>query len=617
MNTPSIGELVRTAEKNYISGPTNISEYVDFDLRENINRIEAYYYSKHISGETDSLNREKPFFNISTAAVNIWYRATDIDRKNIRIKPTKISQTLSTFIGTILLQEWMRKSGFGKFLNEWGRALAIYGSAICKFVEKNNDLVAHIVPWNRIICDPIDFENNLKIEKLEYTPAQLREIEGYDQDKVEELIEALDSREDLTKRKRDTKNQYITLYEVHGKLPLSLITGNERDNKVYAQQMHVISFVGVKKGRDIEYMDYTLVKGREKKDPYMITHLIKEPNRVQAIGAIEHLFQSQWMMNHTAKSIKDQLDLASKLIFQTADQNYVGRNALDSINVGDILVHEFNKPLTQLNNGSHDITSLISFGQQWQALAKEITSTPDSISGNTMPSGTAYRQVAILNNESHSLFELMTENKGLEVEDMLKTHVIPHLKKKMDTADEIAVTLDEHGIKRIDSLYIPNEAIRRRNRKIIDTVLSNNEVTNENVPDIANFEMDIRKELGQLGTQRFLKPSDIDTIKWREALDDFEGDIEYEITGESSEMQAGLETLSTVFQTIANPVTAQVLETPRGKFLFNKILEKTGEISSIELSQVESEAKMQPTQPNLAPQGVTPQPNINSLMQTA
>jgi len=134
------------------------------------------------------------------------------------------------------------------------------------------------------------------------------------------------------------------------------------------------------------------------------------------------------------------------------------------------LTHAPNAPLTQINNGSHDITSLQNFSTMWSNNAKDITSTPDAISGNTMPSGTAYRQVAVLNQEAHSLFELMTENKGFYIELMMRQFVIPYVKRSLDTTAEISATLDDHYIKKIDSMYIPNEAIRRTNAKITSAV---------------------------------------------------------------------------------------------------------------------------------------------------
>lgn len=590
-----ICELVRRLEQDYVNGTTTISKYVEFSQYENIEKIDAYLNSRHVSGGVDSMGREKPFFNIVTGATNIWYRATDIDRKNIRIKATKRDQHVAAFLATIHLQDFMRREGFGAFLNDWGRSLARYGSSVVKFVEKGGRLIPSVIPWNRLISDPVDFENNPKIEKLYMTPAQLRKNKAYDQDVVKELIDAVQARETLDGQRKDTRNDYIELYEVHGELELENLTGKEGDEE-YVQQMHVVSFV---KGEDGEYQNFTLLKGREARDPYMITHLIKEDGRSQGIGAVEHLFEAQWMVNHTAKSIKDQLDLASKLIYQTADSNFVGMNVLSAIDNGTILVHSAeSQGLTQINNGSHDITSLQNFGSQWQMLAKEITSTPDAISGNTMPSGTAYRQVAILNQESHSLFEIMTENKGLAIEEMMRKFVIPFLKKKMDTTDEISATLDAHGIAQLDSMYVGSEAVRRHNAKVAYEALNGLPVTGL---DIGAEKQKVQEELSSFGNQRFIKPSKIPTVTWKEVLKDLEWEVEVEVTNEQSDKEAVLTTLTTVMQTIAgNP---SVLQDPNMKMIFNKILEATGQVSAIELSQQPSQPQpgMQPNVPMESP----------------
>lgn len=590
----TIQELVRESEQDYINGTTTISKYVEFNQYENINKIDAYVNSKHTSGEFDSLGREKPFFNIVTAAENIWYRATDIDRRNIQIKSTKIANYVATFLANIVAQKWMMKSMFGHFLNEWGRNLARYGSSVIKFVEKGGELYKEVIPWSRIICDAIDFDSNPKIEVLYLTQSQLRKNKSYDQEIVKNLIDSVTSRETLDGQKKDNIDKFIKLYEVHGELPLSFLTGKEEDQEEYVQQMQVISFVEKKskKGGNTEYEDFTLVKGREEKDPYMITHLIKEDGRTQAIGAVEHLFNAQWMVNHTAKQIKDQLDLASKIIYQTSDGNYVGRNALTSIQNGTILIHEVNQPLTQLNNNSHDITSLQNFSTQWMNLAKEITSTPDAISGNTMPSGTAYRQVAILNQESHSLFELMTENKGLHIEEMFRKYIFPYIKKQLKNSDEIVAELDSHGIKQIDMMFVPNKAIKQSNDKIKELVLGGEMVTPEQqAQDIASQASAIKQTLAQYENKRFIKPSEIEQTTWDEIFKDVEWEAEVETTGEQSDKNAILTTLSTTLQTLAtNPM---VLQNPEMKVLFNKILEIAGGISPLEIAQSEQQSVQQ------------------------
>lgn len=573
-NQNNIGQLVREIEDNYTTGKTKISEHVDFSLFETLNTIDAYINSKHISGEMDSQGREKPFFNIVTSAVNIWYRATDIDRKDIKIRASKTQDIMKSFMATVLLQDYMKKSDFGSFLNKWGKQLARYGSAVLKFVEKDGELIPNVLSWNNLIIDSIDFNNNPKIEKLQLTPAQLKQRRGYDKKKVSALLDAVSTRKTIGGHTQDDLSNYITVYEVHGMLPLSYLTEKESDDEEYVQQMHVISFVANKDG---DYDDFTLIKGREDKDPYMITHLIEEDGRSLSIGAVEHLFQAQWMQNHTVKAIKDQLDLVSKIVFQTSDEAFVGQNALSAIENGDILIHSTNQPLTQLNNNSHDITSLQNFGTQWKGLAQEITSTPDSISGNTMPSGTAYRQVAILNQESHSLFELMTESKGLHIEAMLRNYIIPFLKKKLNNKDEITALLESHDIKKIDSAYISYKAVNEFNKK------AKAELIKGNIPNLSIEEemTKVQEELSQLGKQRFFTPDEIGEKTWSEMLKDLEWDVEVDITGENTNKEAVMTTLTTLLQSVAqNP---NILTDERMKVLFNKIIEQTGVISAIEI----------------------------------
>lgn len=579
----SVCDLVRTAEDNYINGTTTIGKYVEFSQYENIEKITAYLNSKHISGDTDSMGREKPFYNIARGAANIWWRATDIDRKNIRIKADKRDNTIPAYLASVHLWDWMKRSGFGRVLNEWGYTLACYGSAVMKFVESNGKLTPSVIPWNRLISDTIDFENNPKIEILYLTPAQLLQNKSYDKEMVKQLLDARSSREDLSGQKKDNISDYIKVYEIHGELPLSLLTENEEDNQEYRQQMHVVSFVGHKsRGRKTtEYDDYTLYKGRESKDPYFLTTLIREDGRAQGIGAVEHLFEAQWMANHTVKEIKDQLDLASKLIFQTSDGNYVGRNVLNSIENGDILIHSVNEPLTQIANNSHDITALQNFGTQWSLLAKEITSTPDSISGNTMPAGTAYRQVAILNQESHSLFEIMTENKGLAIEEMMRKYIIPYLKKQMDTTKEISVALAGQGIEEFDAMYVPVAARKAANNIIKDNILNGMLAS---PVDEAAIAAQVKGELGVNNPQRFIKPSDIPSKTWKEVMEDLEWEVDVEVTPENIDKEVTMTTLTTVLQTIAsNPM---ILQDPNTRMLFNKILEETGKVSPVQLAQV-------------------------------
>jgi hypothetical protein len=598
-------ELVRKLEQDYKTGTTTIGKYVEFSQYENVEKVLAYLYSKHVSGELDSLGREKPSFNIVIAARNIWYRATHISKTRIRIKAIKKYQRVLAFVATLLVHDWMRKAQFDKFLDKWGLSDATFGSSWLEFIERDGELVASVIPWIRAITDTVDFENNPKVKVLELTPAQLRRNKSYDQEAVEDLIDATETRKTQEGMNKDAKSDYIRLYEIHGELPLSYLTGKKKDEKEYVQQMQVVSYVASKDG---EFDDFVLYKGREK-NPHVKTSLIEEDGRAMGIGAIEHLFEAQWMVNHSQKQIKDYLDIASKLFFQTADPNLVGQNVLSSLENGDIIVHAANAPLNLANTAKADITSIQNFQQQWQVLGKEITSTPDAIAGNTQPYGTPFRSVAVQNKEAHSLFEVMKRNKKRYLEQIMREYVIPHVKKKMDTSDEIAALLETQDITTLDLMYVPNEAIRRDNEQVKKTILSNIDKDADDPSGIAEnmdraqLENDIRGELNEMGNQRFIRPSDIPDRTWKEALKDLEWDVEVEISDKATDDEIVANTLVDLFKVMVDPTAQQFLNTPRGKLVFNKILEKTNAISPLELSQTPDTKPEMMVPPQPAPVG--------------
>jgi len=596
----TISEYVRQAEGDYVNGSTQISEHVIFSMYDTLNRIDAYLNSKHISGEKDALGRDKPFYNICTAAVNIWERATDIDRKDIKIRATDTKSWINSFLGTVVLQDWMRREYFGTFLNKWGRALARYGSVPVKFVRNSSGLHISVIPWNRIICDVVDFAGNPKIEIIELTEAQLRErieTHSYDEEQVKSLIGAFKSRETIGGDRKDNRSHYIKLYEVHGVFPLSFVTDKDGDENIYAQQMHVVSYVA---GKNNQNRDFTLVSGREKEDPYMITHLMEEPDRTLSIGAVEHLFEAQWMQNHSVKQMKDHLDLALKLLFQTSDPKFLGRNAVDSIESGDILIHAVNQPITQLNNQSHDLVSAQNYAVMWKNLGNEIVGTSEAMLGATPKSGTAWRQTEALLQENYNLFEKMTENKGLHIEEMMRKWIIPYLKTKLDTSEEVSAILESHDINRIDRRYIRNELVRKMNKFKIDKLLKGEIPSEEEVAqESMDTETNLRNGLSELGNQRFFKPSEISDKTWKEQLKDLEWDVEIDVTGEAKNVQEAMATLSTALQMMMNPVFAQ---NEQAQLVVSKILELSGAMSPVELqsmpSPIQQNQLQQPLQTN-------------------
>jgi len=594
-----VGNLIRQQERDYTSGnPVKTSEYVEVNTYEDLNKIDAYSNSKHISGDKDSKGRDKPFFDIITSAINIWYRATDIDRKNIRIYSSKKANYVASFIATIYLHTWMKKTRFGSFLNKWGRILAKYGSAVLKFVEKDGELTPAVVNWHTLIVDPIDFYGNPVIEVLDLTPAQLRK-RGYDEEVVEDLIEQTeegkrDVRRDLKGIQKDQREGYIRVYEVHGELPLSYLTDDEADASETQQMMIVYSFIGTEQDG---FTDYFLYRGKEKQSPYMITHLIEEDGQTLSKGAVKTLFESQWMVNHSEKAIKDMVDIASKLIVNTADENFIGKNMTQNFDIGDVMVSA--DPLRPVQWDMNPTVMINNFKNDWQSIGNEQVGASDAMRGVQPKSGTAWRQTEAILQESHSLFEIMTENKGLAIEDMLRDYVLPFVKKQLNNKDEIVAQLDSHDLQKLDKMYIKakaREQFEDMAKEQIKESLIQGEIPEFIDHDQTGLEDKLQNDLAELGNERFITPSEIKEKTWKEIFKDLEWEVEVDVTGESTDLQEHLQTLNTLYINMLN--SGQVQD---AKKVLEKILEITGAFSPIELATLEPVAPPQVANEAIAP----------------
>lgn len=444
-----------------------------------------------------------------------------------------------------------------------------------------------VVPWNRLIVDSVDFDANPKIEVLELTESQLRQHPNYDQSGVSGLLAAKSQRKTIDSRRKDNKTGYHRLYEVHGvfsRATEKIMKGEkpaEGDDKIFYNQMYVISFVGDRTNGKLSYKDFVLFANAED-DPYMITHLIPEDGRTLAIGAVEHLFEAQFMQNHTVKRIKDQLDLASLLMFQTADKRFLNMNVLSSVETGYVFVHDPNKPIEPVPNNSHDTGSLDGFRAAWKAVGNEIVGISEAMLGADPKSGTAWRQTEALLRESHSLFEKMTENKGLYLIDMMRRWILLYIKTKLDTSDEITAILESYQITQIDEMFIPNKAVRNFNTRTRKEI-----VAGRRAPafDQEREEQALRAGFANLGNQRFFKPSDVNKKTWKKMLEGFVWDLEVDITQEGQMVQEAMTTLNSALKIV---VTPEYKENAEAQAIVGRVLELSGGMSPVELNAIQS-----------------------------
>jgi hypothetical protein len=103
----------------------------------------------------------------------------------------------------------------------------------------------------------------------------------------------------------------------------------------------------------------------------------------------------------------------------------------------------------------------------------------------------------------------------------------------------------------------------------------------------------IKNSLAEQGEVRYLKPSEISSVTWKDQLKDIDVEVEI-ISEESSNTQEALQTIDKMLGIIINPAYAG---NPKAQYLVNKGLELTGYLSLAELSGLEEPKPVNPVAP--------------------
>jgi hypothetical protein len=123
-------------------------------------------------------------------------------------------------------------------------------------------------------------------------------------------------------------------------------------------------------------------------------------------------------------------------------------------------------------------------------------------------------------------------------------------------------------------------------------------------------EKGMQEALNEQESIRTFRPDEIESVTWADVFKDFEWNIKMNVTGENSNDDNMVQTLTTALQIVgSNP---QALQNPTFALLFNKIISMTGAVSPLEIDQtIQAGNDMPQENPNVGQ--VEPLPANNQM----
>lgn len=528
-----ISDIVDNIVKDYISKSVEIVEdKYKFNQYNTIRRIYLYINNQF----WNAVPEDTIFWNISNQRIPHFAKNIDLDTKNLEPIGMGSLNMVQAFVLREKFRKWMRESDIAIQLNDIAESLATFGSTVVKRKKENGRTKLEECDLRNLYFDPkVSCIRNANIVEMHY----MNETDIREKSEVWNNIEkVLDRGEQEDDPKKETIGSY-KIWEYWG----------EVENKGKMEYRHVI---GSGSG-DKEVIMFDEKKKKEE-CPYYDFHIGKFRGRWLRAGVVERLFKLQEQANAVVNQNAEARTIASLLLMQSENSETEG-NVLKSAESGDIIN---DGALQQIPIDNRAFTVLLQELQQIEVKADKLCMTPDVVTGEELPSGTTFRGQAQLTNAARSTFRDTQQRLGSRLEEVLRTEILPEIRKEFQGEDVIEIAHHEADIRQFDQM-MKNRRMKKFIQEVQDGV-RNIESREELQEALQRIEDNVEEENEERGRQMRV-PKNFINFTW---------DIRFNITGESQDREQTNNAYYNALQmTMSNP---QILNTP----LMKQYLENNG-----------------------------------------
>lgn len=558
METNNIYDYVIGEETAYKTLPVSIVDGYEWNMYEHIRKSVMYKNSQLLSGKSDESLDDKPVKNIVRPILNVAYRSEGFDVKNIEPFVNDPDDFYKSMLVRKFHNRYARKYGLDTLIDDSVESFVDFGGVLIKRVKGK---APEIVPMQRIaFVDQTDILSGTICEKHMYSISQLQEMRGvWDNDKIDEAItmsKAEKTRVSQEQGKNKTPGKYLEVYEVHGMFPESWLN-EDGDPDSYSKQVHYITFY---KTGDNNKNGITLFAGVDKGERFKLCLRDKIYNRALGFGGVEELFESQVWTNYGMIHLKKMLDAASLMILQTADTSLATKNVLTDMEKGEIIVHEDNKPVTQVAFQPVNIQAFQNAVAQWENHARVTGAANDAQLGENPTSGTPFKLQELVVTQGQGLHEYRKGKLAQFWGEVYRDWILPQLVEEMNEGHK---WLDELSLDELQWVAekVADDVTETRVKKII---LEGKMVTPQEVETFRELTKEMFKKGG---SKKFMEIMEGE-------FKEIPIDVEVNIAGKQKDLALISDKLTNIFrQVISNP---QVLQNPAIAKIFNELLEYSG-----------------------------------------
>jgi len=567
MMNDTIYDYIESQETEYTQ-PIDLNGWL-WSMKDHI-QTSFYYKFGRLLGGNDEMT---PVKNITRPILNVQYRAEDIDAKEVTIYVDDPDAYFMSFLVKKYLDDiFVIENDLDTFFDELKESKVDYGGGLAKKMtgarpERVDLQSIAFCDQTNMMTAPIGLRHNMN-------PAELKEMAkvGWGDKangatiELDDLIElSLFSKVDDTESGVENKSTgtYIEIYEVHGILPLSYLSGEMKDDKEYVRQMQIVAFY---KTELDQRRGVTLFAKKEKESPFKLHKRDEVYNRALGYGGVEELFEDQVWTNYDVIRMNDMLDAASKTIMLGIGTELKSRypNGLADMDNLEILELGEGEDMKQADTMPRNMNLFVQSVNAWEEHARTIGSAQDPMLGKTAPSGTPFRAQALQVEQGKGLHEYRKGKYARFLEEIYRDWILPHVVTEITKGAEFLSELSTDEMK-----FVVDQVVKVESGKLTKKLILTGQKINKEM--IEAFEQKTREELVAGGNKKFIK-----ILKGEFKKKPLR--VKVSIAGASKNLADATDKFVNIFQQIIRDPQSflQAMQIPEVAKTFNQILESSG-----------------------------------------
>jgi hypothetical protein len=420
-----------------------------FSQKDILESVDLASASKYRKGIRDEEGQRKTYINIVNFYRDVMKMKINIDVQNYIFEPEDVDYTWPVFLMDRDFKTWAEEKSYDDQIDEYAHDLSTYGTTVSKKLDKCTERVPlrtiRITQSAKTMVGAAMFGGYVHIEN-EYHYNQIKGYSGWDLKGVPKHSSFIAvERYALVPRKLLENWKTQTMVEL------------KDDDEMVAVQ--AILAPEIRNGATVGKILF-MEEIDEESFPLEECHVEKRDGRWLGIGEIEKQLENQIARNLTANLRRRGLLWATKKIYQSADDE-VRKNLVMEVKDGDVIKVKPNGNISQVNTQNQQLGDFAADENSWKENSQQNAFAFESATGESMPSGTAFRLAVVLAEQVASHFKLVRRTFSTFLKRSYFDQLIPIFKEEYRDAHKVKISMSASNIENLKDSMITYHANNR------------------------------------------------------------------------------------------------------------------------------------------------------------